>query len=222
MQFVRKALKVDTVHRMVRRVLTALRATSTRTRLLAAALLVAVVVVVGLAQSEPASKTPRGTPPSAVAVQSAAARAPAPLRRLYRQHGQLLHLNGDAFVAKMKALEGHVVLINKWASWCAPCRREFTLLRRAAARYGDRVAFLGLNAADKAQNARRFLKTNPTIYPHVQDPDEQIAGAFQAGGVFPQTILVDATGDVTAIKAGEFATDRQVDQFLRPHLTRNR
>lgn len=149
MQFVRKALKVDTVHRMVRRVLTALRATSTRTRLLAAALLVAVVVVVGLAQSEPAANTPRGTPPSAVAGQSAAARAPAPLRRLYRQHGQLLHLNGDAFVAKMKALEGHVVLINKWASWCAPCRREFTLLRRAAARYGDRVAFLGLNAATR-------------------------------------------------------------------------
>ncbi len=122
----------------------------------------------------------------------------------------------------MKAVEGHVVLINKWASWCAPCRREFTLLRRAAARYGERVAFLGLNAADEVANARRFLRGNPTIYPHVHDPDQQIAGAFQASGVFPQTIRVDPDGDVTAIKAGEFTTDRQVDQFLRPHLTPDR
>ena len=50
---------------------------------------------------------------------------------------------------------------------------------------------MGLNAADEPENARRFLQCNTTIYPHVQDPDEQIAGAFQAGGVFPQTILVD-------------------------------
>lgn len=196
---------------------TRMRETSTRTRLLAGAAVIAVALAVGLMQSS-APQESTAPPPSKTQTQQARAAAPPAIRRLYAQGDRLLHLNGDAFVAKMKRLEGRPVLINKWASWCAPCRREFVLLRRASARFGTRIAFLGLNASDQERDAEKFLRTHPTIYPHVRDPDEQIAGAFQAGGVFPQTILIDKTGDVVRIRSGEFATDQQIDTFLKAYL----
>lgn len=195
-----------------------LAATSRRTRLVAVVVLIAIVVAVGLAQSSPSRDPAAGRPPTTGAVAKTRSSAPAPLRRLYADGGVLLRLNGDAFVEQMKRLEGYPVLINKWASWCRPCRREFTLLRRAAAKHGDRIAFLGLNAGDRPSDARKFLAANPTIYPHVRDPDEQIAGAFQAGGVFPQTLIVDKNGDVQRLKPGEFTTEREVEAFLAPYL----
>ncbi len=54
------------------------------------------------------------------------------------------------------------------------------MLRRMSAKYGDRVAFIGLNARDSNNKARAFLRKNPTLYPHVIDPSEQISSALRA------------------------------------------
>lgn len=204
--------------RKPRPVLARLRSTSIRLRLTVAVLVVAVVFAVGVVQSSTPRDPAADRPPAATADARTRAAAPAPLRELYADGGVLLRLDGDAFVAKMKRLRGYPVLINKWASWCSPCRREFTLLRRAASRHGTRMAFLGLNAGDRPADARRFLEGHPTIYPHVRDPDEQIAGAFRAGGVFPQTWIVDRDGDVQRLKAGEFTSERELERFLEPYL----
>lgn len=204
--------------RPISSVVTALSATSRRTRLAGVVVLIALVIAIGLAQSSPSRDPAADRPPAESTVAKTRAAAPAPLRRLYEDGGKLLRLDGNAFVAKMKRLEGYPVLINKWASWCRPCRREFTLLRRAAAKHGDRMAFLGLNSGDRAPDARTFLAAHPTIYPHVRDPDEQIAGAFRAGGVYPQTLIVDENGDVQRLKPGEFTTEREVEAFIEPYL----
>ncbi len=174
---------------------------------------VVVAVVVGIAQAPKAERP--GSGPSAKQTEAARDGAPAPLRALYADGDQLRHLQGDEFVATVVRLRGYPIVINKWASWCGPCRKEFPMLRRLAAKYGDRVAFLGLNAGDARRSARAFLQTNPTLYPHVIDPDEQISRALRADAVFPSTIFMDRDGDIVTVRRGPFATQAELDQAIR-------
>lgn len=64
---------------------------------------------------------------------------------------------------------GTPVIVNVWASWCAPCRTEMPLLQRAAEAYGDRVVILGVASNDSPEAARRFLNDLSLTYPNVFD-----------------------------------------------------
>jgi len=186
----------------------------TRGRLLlaAAVLAVAVAIVIGIRQA-PEPERP-GRAPSTSDAAAARQRAPAALRTLYAQGDELRHLQGDEFVATVRRLRGYPVVINKWASWCKPCRQEFPMLRRMSAKYADRVAFIGLNAADSNGKARAFLRKNPTLYPHVIDPSEQISGALRADGGFPSTIILDRDGDIVRVGYGPFPTEAKLEQAI--------
>ncbi len=176
-------------------------------------LVVAVAVVIGIRQS-PKSERP-GRAPSTHETAGARHRAPAPLRELYAKGDALRHLQGDDFVATVRRLRGYPVVINKWASWCKPCREEFPMLRRMSAKYGDRVAFIGINAGDSNKPARAFLRENPTLYPHVIDPSEQISGALHAGRVFPSTIFLDRDANIVKVSPGPFPTQAKLEQAIR-------
>lgn len=184
-------------------------------------LVVAVGVVIGLRQA-PKSE-PSGGAPSAQETAGARDRAPKALRALYAHGDELRHLQqGDEFVALVRRLRGYPVVVNKWASWCKPCREEFPMFRRMSAKYGDRVAFIGLNAGDSDKDAHAFLRRNPTLYPHVVDPSEQIAGALRAGGVFPSTIFLGRESDIVTVGPGPFRTEAQLEQaILRYALARH-
>ena len=73
------------------------------------------------------------------------------------------------------SLRGYPVVVNVWASWCGPCRFEFPHFQRAAAAYGKRVAFLGIDSQDSDDAAATFLREEPVPYPSYTDPDEEIA-----------------------------------------------
>lgn len=187
--------------------------TGGRLLLVVGAPVVIAAIVVGIGQ---APKTERpGSGPSAKQTEATRDRAPGALRALYAEGDELRHLQGDEFVATVRALRGYPIIINKWASWCRPCRQEFPMLRRLSAKYGDRVAFLGLNAGDARRSARAFLQTNPTLYPHVIDPGEQISRALSADGVFPSTIFMDRDGDIVTVRPGPFATQAELEQAIR-------
>src|SRR4051794_33540906 len=90
-------------------------------------------------------------------------------------------------------LEGTPTVVNVWASWCVPCKKETPLLVKAAKTYADRVQFLGLDVKDARPSAQRFLRTYDVTYPSVYDP----AGAVQRDlGFFgqPDTVFYDAGG----------------------------
>ena len=176
------------------------------------------VLVVGLLQAA-GKKTDATTAP--FDVQSAKARlagSPAPLAALHAQSGQLLEGGVPAFRSRLRALRGHPVVINKWASWCNPCRAEFPAMQRAATDRGRTVAFVGLNSGDSRQPAKRFLASFPTPFPSYLDPDEAIARAIEAPANYPVTVFLDAKGKPAFIHQGAYrssaAIETDIDRYL--------
>jgi cytochrome c biogenesis protein CcmG/thiol:disulfide interchange protein DsbE len=144
--------------------------------------------------------------------------APAPLAALHEQSNALLDGGPKAFERRLAQLEGHPAVINKWASWCRPCRAEFPIFQQVATERGKEVAFLGLNAEDKRPAAEGFLRERPLPYPSYEDPDEEIAKELEAPKYFPMTVFVDATGKTAFIKAGEYTSRAELEADIDRYL----
>lgn len=114
----------------------------------------------------------------------------------------------DGSAADLADLRGKVILVNAWASWCAPCREEMPLLLEAQRRWhGDGVRLFGLNSADSSRAAREFLtEVGAHGMPTVFDPDGAIAAAWGIG-TLPQTLLVDRDGIVRDRRAGKVSSN---------------
>jgi cytochrome c biogenesis protein CcmG/thiol:disulfide interchange protein DsbE len=146
---------------------------------------------------------------------AALAGAPNPLARLY-SHGDILVTAGtQAFQAQLDAVRGYPVVVNKWASWCEPCRREFPYLQRLSARYGKRVAFIGVDADDSNAAARTFLEDFPVPYPSFTDPDQDISRLLGATAGFPATAFYDAGGNRVFVRQGEYASQAELAADIR-------
>jgi len=135
----------------------------------------------------------------------ALAGSPAPLAALHGQANRLLGGGQDAYEARLRELRGYPVVVNVWASWCGPCRLELPLLQRAAARYGKRVAFLGIDSQDSDDAARTFLGEAPVPYPSYTDPDEEITASVGANLGLPDTVFYDRRGEPVHLKQGPYA-----------------
>lgn len=116
---------------------------------------------------------------------------------------------------------GRLVLLNFWASWCAPCREEMPLLAQARARHlGQGLEVIGI-AAENGDDARAFLAAHPVDYPILIDapgdgPDLSLRlGNVQS--VLPYTVLIGRDGRILARKIGNFS-ERSLEQWLAPHL----
>jgi cytochrome c biogenesis protein CcmG, thiol:disulfide interchange protein DsbE len=182
--------------------------------ILAAAALVAVVVIgLGQAGREDAEAPARTF--DLEQAQQELADAPAPLASLYDQPSAILETGFDK---QVKALEGHPIVINKWASWCRPCRAEFPIFQEVATARGKEVAFLGVNAADKRPAAEKFLGERPLPYPSFEDPDEDIARELDAAKFFPMTIFVDEKGETAFVKAGEYTSRAELEADIDKYL----
>jgi cytochrome c biogenesis protein CcmG/thiol:disulfide interchange protein DsbE len=150
----------------------------------------------------------------------ALAGAPQPLAGLYRQANRVLPGGTGAFQARLRALRGHPVVVNKWASWCQPCRQEFPLLQKAAARYGKKVAFLGVDSEDSDAGARTFLREYPLPYPSYSDPSQDIAQLLQATLGFPATAYFDRSGKLVFVKQGQYSDLAELEADIRRHAIR--
>jgi cytochrome c biogenesis protein CcmG, thiol:disulfide interchange protein DsbE len=153
---------------------------------------------------------PRSAAPSAAAEREALARSPAPLAALHRQAGQLLDGGPAAFKARLAILRGHPIVVNKWASWCGPCKAEFPFFQRESVERGRRVAFLGVDSGDNDGDARSFLARLPVSYPSYKDPRLKIAALFNAVAAFPSTAFYDSRGRAAYLHQGAYLTRAQL------------
>lgn len=103
--------------------------------------------------------------------------------------------------------DGDVLVINVWADWCDPCRREQPQLVRLADRYeGDGVRFLGINYQDDRHAAKAWIKEFDVPYPSLFDPSGRSAAdlGFPA---LPDTYVVDPGGTIRWVVYGETDED---------------
>jgi cytochrome c biogenesis protein CcmG/thiol:disulfide interchange protein DsbE len=184
--------------------------------LLLAALALVAVVVVGLLQSGGDAKSSSARTPTAAQLRERLAGAPAPLAKLHARGNQLLDAAGAR--AELAALRGYPVVVNKWASWCGPCRAEFPTFQEVSADLGKKVAFLGLNAGDGRGPAMEFLRGYPTSFPSIFDPNLKAAADLGiAGSYWPTTAFFDATGKQTYVHQGPYLTAAGLRADIEKH-----
>jgi cytochrome c biogenesis protein CcmG, thiol:disulfide interchange protein DsbE len=136
----------------------------------------------------------------------ALAGAPKPLAELYADADRLLPGGVDAFQQRLVELRGHPVVVNKWASWCGPCREEMPWFQRLSAKLGKRIAFFGVDSQDSSAAAKEFLAEFPLPYPSYSDPDQDIAEAMNATIGFPATAIYDSSGQQVHVQQGQYAS----------------
>ena len=99
-------------------------------------------------------------------------------------------------------LRGAPLVVNFWASWCGPCRREMPALVAVAERFEGRVQFVGVNHQDNREDAVDFAASAGLSYVSGSDPDGEVARRTGLRGM-PTTLFVDAEGRILERRTGE-------------------
>jgi cytochrome c biogenesis protein CcmG/thiol:disulfide interchange protein DsbE len=190
--------------------------TRKRVALAVAAAGVAAVLAVGLASLAGSSPTSPQRPRLTLAQMHARlAGSPPVLAALHAQASELLPGGLPAVRARLDALRGTPVVINKWASWCQPCRAEFAAFAGAGVTLGREVAFLGLDSGDTGRGqALAFLRSFPVSYPSYYDPDGQAGEAITQSAFTPVTVFRDRRGG-EYIHQGPYASQADLERDVR-------
>ena len=120
----------------------------------------------------------------------------------------------DAFEARIQKERGTPVVVNKWASWCGPCRLEFPFFRDQAEKRKGEIAFIGVNSNDSRSDAEEFLEEQPVPFKHFEDPKLEIAAAFNAVQAFPSTAFYDSKGELAFVHQGPYTTEAQLAEAI--------
>jgi cytochrome c biogenesis protein CcmG, thiol:disulfide interchange protein DsbE len=182
---------------------------------LPATVLLAVLAALAMAGCGSSEDPAAGSTPPDYA--KALAGSPAPLAALHRQENELIAGGTDAYEKRIAALRGYPIVANVWASWCGPCRVEFPVLQDLAARYGKRVAFIGINSQDGDDTASSFLAEAPVPYPSYTDPDSKIADSIGASRGLPDTAFYDASGELCYLKIGPYPDESELEADVRTY-----
>jgi thiol-disulfide isomerase/thioredoxin len=117
--------------------------------------------------------------------------------------------------AALGRFEGRPLVLNFWATWCAPCREEMPAFSRVSTRYGPRVQFVGL-AQDDPAKVRAYAQQLGIAYPLWTGGDEVMELSRRLGNrmkVLPFTVILDPQGRVVEQKVGAY-TEAQLQQRL--------
>ena len=122
---------------------------------------------------------------------------------------------------RLSEFKGKVIVLNLWATWCGPCRKEIPDLIKLQSVYPDDVAVIGIVVQDKfGENVRTFAQKFGIRYPILDANDH--AGFEKAFGPFwalPTSILVDRDGRIRKKHQGQ-VTLQQLQRDIRPLIPR--
>jgi thiol-disulfide isomerase/thioredoxin len=120
----------------------------------------------------------------------------------------------DGTQVPLAALRGRPVVVNLWATWCPPCRREMPVLQQAQARHGD-VHFVFLNQGESAERVQGWLATQPQPLRNVLlDPHGEL-GAQRGHRALPTTLFFDAQGRLVDTRVGELSPASLAERLSR-------
>jgi cytochrome c biogenesis protein CcmG, thiol:disulfide interchange protein DsbE len=121
--------------------------------------------------------------------------------------GSFPGVSTDEFEGILVGLRGQPVVVNIWASWCAPCRTEMPLLQDAADTYAGEAVILGVASKDDPREAKRFLDDLGLTYPNVFDTTGEIRVALGLTA-YPTTYVFGADGTLRARVNGGISEQR--------------
>ena len=113
---------------------------------------------------------------------------------------------GTGRAIDLASLRGKPVVLNFWATWCAPCWEEHPILVANARMLQPNVQFLGVVFQDEESKILGFLAQRGSSYPTVVDDKGKTAIAYGIGGV-PETYFLDASGTIVAKHNGPMSGD---------------
>lgn len=126
----------------------------------------------------------------------------------------------DGAQINLEDLQGKVVVLNFWASWCKPCEQEAADLEAAWRFYKPRgdVVFLGVDYVDTEPEALAYLKKFDITYSNGPDLGTRISQAFRIQGV-PETYIIDQQNVLRFVQIGPFTSLEQIKAAIDPLLT---
>ncbi|HUP50188.1 MAG TPA: redoxin domain-containing protein [Thermoanaerobaculia bacterium] len=113
---------------------------------------------------------------------------------------------GTGDTIALEQFRGKPVVLNFWATWCAPCYEEHPILVANARRLGSQAQFVGVVFQDTEEKILKFLRDRGSAYPTVVDDAGKTAIAYGVGGV-PETFFLDADGTIVAKHDGPVSTE---------------
>ena len=117
---------------------------------------------------------------------------------------------------KLSDLQGKIVVINFWASWCKPCEGEAADLESAWRKYepdGD-VVFLGVDYVDTEPEARSYLAKFDISYPNGPDLGTRISQIFNRNLGVPETYFIDRQGKLAYTQIGPFGSVQEIQSVI--------
>ncbi len=124
---------------------------------------------------------------------------------------------GSARTVALRAIGGTPTVLNVWASWCLPCRKEMPAVQGLHATAGERVRFLGVNVADNESAARSTIQSTGIAYASVRSEGRRMLQALRVPGP-PITLFVDARGTLVHRAVGEL-TAEELRDLIAEHLS---
>ncbi|MEO8017374.1 MAG: TlpA disulfide reductase family protein [Pseudomonadota bacterium] len=125
----------------------------------------------------------------------------------------------DGKPTKLSSFGGRPLMVNFWATWCAPCRREIPLLNKIRVqRQAQNAEIVGI-AVDFKEDVLKFVAKTPLSYPLLIGEEDGLAAAeaFGMGMAFPFSVFVDSQNHILALKIGELHEDEANFAFDRLH-----
>lgn len=102
----------------------------------------------------------------------------------------------------LEDLKGQVVMINFWATWCGPCRREMPHLEALHQRYSNLgFTLLGINVEDDTRGVEKFLRETPVSFEVLYDPTNKVSALYDVIAM-PSTVMVDREGNLRFMHHG--------------------
>ncbi len=125
----------------------------------------------------------------------------------------LTKLDGSASVS-LSDFKGKPVIINFWASWCAPCKEEIPFLQKTWTEYKDKgIIFIGIDVLDDTAAANKFVETFNIDYINLSDNKAKVTNQFGVIAL-PATFFIDSNGNISKQNYGPFLGESGEKLFI--------